>query len=51
MPRPWPELTVPRALLVVGGAALPLAVAVHAAGAQGSGEQVGGAWGHEVADC
>lgn len=41
----------PKALLVVSGAAFPLAVAIHTAGAKGAGEQVGGARGHEVTDC
>lgn len=40
-----------KGLLVVGGAAFPLAVAIRAAGAQGAGEEVGGARGHEVTDC
>lgn len=40
-----------KALLVVGGAAFPLPVAIHATGAEGAGEEVGGAWGHEVTDC
>lgn len=47
----WHGLTVPRALLVVSGTAFPLAVAVHTTGAQGTGEQVGGARRHEVTDC
>lgn len=37
--------------LVVSGTAFPLAVAVHTTGAQGTGEQIGGAWRHEVTDC
>lgn len=40
----------PKALLVVRGAALAFPVAIHATGAQGAGEEVGGTWGHEVAD-
>lgn len=51
LPMHWHELTVPRALLVVSGTAFPLAVAVHTTGAQGTGEQVGGARRHEVTDC
>lgn len=39
------------ALLVVGRAAFPFAVTIHATGAEGAGEQVGGARGHEVTDC
>lgn len=41
----------PKALLVVGGAAFPFAVAIHATGAQGAGKEVGGARGHEITDC
>lgn len=40
-----------KALLVVRGAALAFAVAIHAAGAQGAGEEVGGTRGHEITDC
>lgn len=39
-----------KALLVVGGAAFPFAVAIHATGAKGAGEEVGGTWGHEITD-
>lgn len=37
--------------LVVSGAAFPFAVAIHATGAEGAGEEVGGTWGHEITDC
>lgn len=38
-------------LLVVGGAALPLAGVVHARRADGAGDEVSGAGGHEVSHC
>lgn len=38
-------------LLVIGGAALPLAGVVHARCADGAGDEVGGAGGHEVSHC
>lgn len=38
-------------LLVVGGAALPLAGVVHARRADGAGDEVSGARGHEVSHC
>lgn len=38
-------------LLVVGGAALPLASVVHARRADGAGDEVGGARGHKVGHC
>lgn len=38
-------------LLVVWGAALPLAGVVHARRADGAGDEVGGAGGHEVSHC
>lgn len=39
------------ALLVVSGAAFPFAGAIHATGAKGAGEEVAGAWRHEITDC
>lgn len=38
-------------LLVVGGAALPLAGVVHPRCADRTRDEVGGAWGHEVSHC
>lgn len=38
-------------LLVVGGAPLPLPSVVHARRADGAGDEVGGARGHEVSHC
>lgn len=37
-------------LLVVSGAALPFPVAIHAAGAEGAGEEVSGARRHKITD-
>lgn len=45
------SLSFPVSLLVVGGAALPLAGVVHARRADGAGDEVGGAGRHEVSHC
>lgn len=45
------SLCVLLSLLVVGAAALPLAVVIHAGCADGAGDEVGGAGGHEVGHC
>ena len=44
-------LSIPESLLVVCGAALPLPGVVHARCANGAGDEVGGARGHEVSHC
>lgn len=46
---PWSGF--PPCLLVVGGAALPLAGVVHPRCADRTGDEVGGARGHEVSHC
>lgn len=46
-----PRSGFPPCLLVVGGAALPLAGVVHPRCADRTGDEVGGARGHEVSHC